>query len=179
MVKIFSLFFFLGLGLLFSECGKKDKKETTQKGPGGKPVQQPALAVEGYIVKEVAISNDIEIPGTILPFESTEIHPEISGRVVVLNVHEGGFIGQGAVLARLYDGDLQAQLKKLQVQLGIAEATERRSAELLKIQGISQQDYDLSLLSVNNIKADIEITQAGITKTIIRAPFSGKLGLKN
>jgi membrane fusion protein (multidrug efflux system) len=49
----------------------------------------------------------------------------------------------------------------------------------LKIQGISQQDYDLSLLQVHNINADIEIIRANISKSEIRAPYSGKLGLKN
>jgi len=49
----------------------------------------------------------------------------------------------------------------------------------LKIQGISQQDYDISLLQVNSLRADIGILQTSIQKTEIRAPFSGKLGLKN
>jgi membrane fusion protein (multidrug efflux system) len=122
---------------------------------------------------------DIEVPGTILPNETTEIHPEVSGRVVQLNVREGSFVGKGALLAKLYDGDLQAQLNKLQVQLKIAEQTEDRQAQLLKIQGISQQEYDLSLLQVSNLKADIDIVREAVRKTEIRAPFNGKLGLKN
>jgi membrane fusion protein (multidrug efflux system) len=79
----------------------------------------------------------------------------------------------------LYDEDLQAQLKKLQVQLQIAETNEKRSSQLLEIQGISKSDYDASLLNVNNIKADIEIIRTSIAKTEIRAPFNGRLGLKN
>ena len=125
------------------------------------------------------LSSDIEIPGTILAYETTEIHPEVSGRVVQLNVREGTFVGQGALLAKLYDGDLQAEIRKLEVQLKIAEQTEKRQAELLKIQGISQQEYDLSLLQVSNLKADIDIVREAVRKTEIRAPFSGKLGLKN
>ena len=83
------------------------------------------------------------------------------------------------MLAKLYDGDLQAQLRKLQVQLKIAEQTENRQAQLLKVQGISQQDYDLSLLEVHNINADIEIIRTTISKSEIRAPYTGRLGLKN
>jgi membrane fusion protein, multidrug efflux system len=108
-----------------------------------------------------------------------EIHPEISGRLVQLNIIEGRVVSKGALLAKIYDGDLQAQLKKLQVQLEIAKVNEDRSAQLLKIQGISKADYDASLLNVNNIKADMEIVRSNLTKTEIRAPFSGKLGLKN
>src|SRR5207248_5300113 len=111
--------------------------------------------------------------------ETTEIHPEISGRLVQLNVAEGRFVNKGALLAKIYDGDLQAQLKKLEVQLDIARTNEERSSQLLKIQGISKSDYDASLLNVNNIKADIEITRANNKKIKDRTSFSGKLGLKN
>jgi membrane fusion protein (multidrug efflux system) len=111
--------------------------------------------------------------------ESTVIHPEVPGRIVELNIREGGYANKGALLAELYDGDLQAQLRKLEVQLKIAEQTEQRQGELLKIQGISRQDYDLSLLLVQTLKADIDINREAIRKTEIRAPFSGKLGLKN
>lgn len=172
-MRVIIVFFTL---ILFASCGGKDKKNAQQQAANA---AQPPLPVEAYVAKLQTINDNIEVPGTILPFESTEIHPEVSGRVVLLNVKEGGFVNKGTLLAKIYDGDLQAQLKKLQVQLGIAEQSEKRSDQLLKIQGISQQDYDLSLLNVNNIKADIEITRAGITKTTILAPFSGKLGLKN
>jgi membrane fusion protein (multidrug efflux system) len=131
------------------------------------------------ITKTQLLVADIEVPGSLLANESTEIRPEVSGKLVQLNVREGTFVSQGALLAKLYDGDLQAQKRKLEVQLKIAEQTENRQAQLLKIQGISQQDYDLSLLSVKNLNADIDIINEAIRKTEIRAPFSGKLGFKN
>ena len=49
----------------------------------------------------------------------------------------------------------------------------------MKINGISQQDYDLSLLAVRNLQADIDILKTSIAKTELRAPFSGKIGLRN
>src|SRR5665647_2854187 len=61
----------------------------------------------------------------------------------------------------------------------LQKKTQERQDELLKIGGISQQDYDLSLLNVSTIKADMQILQASINKTIIRAPFDGKIGFKN
>ena len=162
--------------LLLAGCGAKGKNNVQ---PQQGAANQPALVVEAYIAKPQSLNDLVEVPGSILPFESTEIHPEVSGRIVLLNVNEGSYVSKGALLAKIYDGDLQAQLKKLEVQLDIAKQGEQRSAQLLKIQGISQADYDMSLLSVNNIKADIEIAKAGISKTTILAPFSGKLGLRN
>jgi len=177
-LKRFSAAFLGILNLVLISCGEKKKATTTTTGagPGG---QQQTLQVDAMIASAKPLSADIEVPGTILPNETTEIHPEVSGRVVQLNVREGSFVGKGALLAKLYDGDLQAQLRKLEVQLKIAEQTENRQGQLLKIQGISQQEYDLSLLQVNNLKADIDIVREAVRKTEIRAPFNGKLGLKN
>jgi membrane fusion protein, multidrug efflux system len=167
-----------GLTVFIPACKKKEKKTATasQQQGGAKP---PPLRVDVFVVQPRSLSENLELPGSLLANESTEIHPEISGRLVSLNVREGGYVGKGAVLAQLYAGDLYAQLNKLRAQLAIAQQSEKRSAELLKIQGISQQDYDMSLLNVNNIRADMELVRANITKTVIRAPFSGKLGLKN
>ena len=161
----------------FISC--KDKKKDQEQLLSASQMQNQALIVDALIASIRELSANLEVPGTVLANETTEIHPEVSGRVVELNVKEGTFISKGALLAKLYDGDLQAQLRKLEVQLKIAEQTENRQGQLLKIQGISQQEYDLSLLDVNNIKADIDIVNEAIRKTEIRAPFSGKLGLKN
>ena len=172
------LFYFFPILLLFLvACGKKEKK-TTQTATAGS-ARQMVMKVDGYIVRPQLFGETIEVPGSILANEMTEIHPEVSGRIVRLNVREGQFVSRGTLLAKLYDGDLLAQLNKLQVQLSIAQKTEERQAELLRIQGISQQDYDLSLLQVNNLRADIAIIRTSIAKTAIRAPFSGRLGLKN
>ncbi len=162
---------------VFVSCGEKEKKQTTSQQGGSS--RQPSMQVDAFVIKPQSLTENVEVPGNLIANESTEIHPEISGRVVQLNVSEGRNVTRGTLLAKLYDGDLQAQLKKLQVQLQIAQQNEQRSSQLLKIQGISQQDYDASLLNVNNIKADIEITHTSITKTEIRAPFNGKVGLKN
>ena len=167
------------LSFIFISC-KSEKKDDALKagagraGGGNRPVQ-----AEAFIVRSKALSENLEIPGTLLPFEVTEIRPEIAGRVVALNIPEGSFVQKGALLVKLFDGDLQAQLKKLQVQLQIAEKTAERQKELLKINGISQQEYDLSELQVSNLKADIDLTRVSISKTEIRAPYTGRIGLRN
>jgi membrane fusion protein, multidrug efflux system len=175
MLKLTARVFYciISIAFLLTACNSKK-----QEAAGSKPANAP-LQVEGYIIRTQSISNNIEVSGTLLPLEATEIRPEISGRITQLNISEGSFVGKGDLLVKLFDGDLQAQLKKLQVQLQIAEKTEERQAELLKISGISQQDYDLSVLQVSNIKADIEIIKTNIAKTEIRAPYSGRLGLRS
>ena len=161
-----------------SSCASKRKKEVTvqQKGGGNKP---PQPRVDGFVVQPETVSESIEIPGTLVADDATEIHPEVSGRITSLNIREGAYVSKGAVLAKLYDGDLQAQKRKLQVQLQIAQQTESRHEQLVKIGGISKQDYDLTALQVSNLRADLDIINTAIAKTVVLAPFSGKLGLKD
>lgn len=162
--------------IVLAACSSK--KDPEKNNPRAAPKNLTA-AVEGFITRQSTISNNIEVPGNLMPYEFTELHPEVSGRLVQLNIKEGSNVAKGTLLAKVFDGDLQAQLKKLQVQLSISEKTVQRQGELLKISGISQQEYDLSGLDVNNIRADIDVIQTEIRKTEIRAPFSGRLGLRN
>lgn len=165
----------LTLALFIAACGDKTKKIV----PGQPQQAPPPQTAEAYIIVPSILNSSILVAGTLMPFEETEIHPEVAGKVVQLSIKEGAFVRRGTLLVKLFDGDLQAQLQKLSVQLKIAKKTQERQEELLKIGGISQQDYDLSLLSVNSIAADMEILKTSIQKTIIRAPFDGKIGFKN
>jgi membrane fusion protein (multidrug efflux system) len=174
-ISISRLAVFITALFLFS-CKEKKPPVANMSGGAGK---QPPVSVDIILTKTEVLVSDIEVPGSLLANESTEIRPEVSGKLAQLNVREGTFVSKGALLAKLYDGDLQAQKSKLEVQLKIAEQTENRQAQLLKIQGISQQEYDLSLLQVHNLNADINIINEAIRKTEIRAPFSGKIGFKS
>ena len=136
-------------------------------------------AVEGFMVKPSVIIEKIAVSGTLKPFEETVLMPEVTGRVVMINLPEGSFVNQGTLLVKLFDDDLQAGLKKSETQLQLAEQTEKRQSELIKINGISQNDYDQSVLQVNSINADIEVIKVQIRKTEVRAPFDGVIGLRN
>ena len=107
-----------------------------------------------------------------------EIHPEVSGRLTYLNTAEGKTVGKGTLIAKIYDGDLVAQLNKLQIQQSVQQKTTERYRQLLDINGVSRQEYDMQTLGINNLRADMEIVRSNIRRTEIRAPFSGTLGLK-
>ena len=170
-----SIFLILTVVLLMASCGKK-KESGLVNGP--RPGSQ-AVVVEGLIAKISSISQSIMVSGTLIPFQETTLMPEVVGRVITVNLPEGRFVKTGTLLVKLFDGDLQAQLKKYQTQLEIASQTLNRQSELLKVQGISQSDYDQTQLQVASIKNDIELTKAQIRKTEVLAPFDGIIGLKN
>ncbi|MCX6244721.1 MAG: efflux RND transporter periplasmic adaptor subunit [Bacteroidetes bacterium] len=170
LLLVFPLLFLTGL---FSCHVGSQKKDIESKRPSA------MLSVEGYVVRPSLLIETIEVSGTLKPFEETVLMPEVGGRVVLANLPEGKFVKKGTLLVKLFDGELQAQLKKAQTQLQLAEQTEKRQGELLKVSGISQFDYDQTVFQVNSIKDDIELLNVQIGKTELVAPFDGVIGLKN
>ena len=100
-------------------------------------------------------------------------------QITQLYFQEGSRVAKGALLVKLFDGDLVAQRKKLQFQKELADKNEQRLRQLLAVSGISQQEYDIATSQINTLSAEIEITDIQIQKTSIRAPFSGIIGTKN
>lgn len=179
---LFSLSLLFSLALLIGSCSSDSKKDTQQPqrggtGGGAAGARSPVRA-DAFIVRTKTLFDNIEIPGSLVSNETTEIHPEVAGRITGIYFREGAYVNRGALLVKLNDADLQAQKRKLLVQLQVARQNEQRSEQLLKIQGISRQDYETIALQVNNVNADLAVVQTQIEKTNIRAPFSGKVGLR-
>jgi membrane fusion protein, multidrug efflux system len=164
-------FYFIGLFLL-TAASCKSKPDPV------KPKDAPTTVVDVIVAGTQGLTNTVEANGNVVANEYVELHPEVSGRIIYLNVPEGHLIAEGTVIARINDADLQAQLSKSKVQLDLAQKTESRYKQLLSLNGINQADYDNALNTVNGLQADIKYTQTLIDKTVIKAPFSGIVGLR-
>jgi membrane fusion protein (multidrug efflux system) len=160
--------------LIFSACSNSSKKSSQNKDKGA----QAPVSIDVSVARLQDYSHSIEASGSVLAGEFVELKPEISGRIVLLNIQEGREVSEGTLLVKLFDEDLQAQLKKYESQLAIAKTTEKRLKALLDVNGLNQQEYDQALIQVNNIQADIDFVKAQRRKTEIRAPFSGSIGLR-
>lgn len=145
---------------------------------GGGSQKAPPSPVNIYVVTAQVLQNNVYATGTLLANEEVMLLPEISGKIVGLYIHEGSPVRKGDLLLKINDADYQAQLKKMELQLKIADEKLARLKQLLNIQGISQEEYDIALNLSNTAKADIEYTRAQIAKTELRAPFNGIMGLK-
>lgn len=167
MNRIFYVVILLALTALFS-CHEK-----TEKVKNILPV-----SVDVIVAEKVHFPSSIEVNGESLSAEMVELHPEISGRLTHLNIPDGATVNKGAILAKINDADLQAQLEQQKVQLELVIKTEQRLKELLAVNGINQSDYDAALSQVNVLNANIKVLNAQIDKTVVRAPFRGKLGLR-
>ncbi|HLL96335.1 MAG TPA: efflux RND transporter periplasmic adaptor subunit, partial [Spirosoma sp.] len=137
------------------------------------------LSVNGFVVVSQRLKEEIVSSGSLLAAEQVDIYPEISARITQLNIQEGQPVAKGALLVKLFDADLRAQLQKLQAQADNARRTEDRNKQLLARGGISQQEYDIVTTNLRSSLADIELVKANLQRTEIRAPFSGVIGLRN
>lgn len=169
------------LGLVFYPRIKEafsTKKEASASGPQGGRAGGGKTIVSVMVIKPTSLDDIVKTTGTVLANEEVEIRSEVSGRITGLYFREGQYVQRGAVLIKINDDDLQAQLKKFEYSKKLAEDNEFRQRRLLEKEAISQREYDISLTSVKTIEADIENIKAQLAKTTIRAPFGGRLGLR-
>lgn len=167
------------IGYLFYNklFGSKAKEVSAQT--AGKKGKKPPVPVSVMIVKDTAFSNVIDVTGTIAANEQVELRSETAGNITGIFFNEGSHVQKGQLLVKVYDKDLQASLKQIQVQIQLAEQTEYRNKVLYGKEAISKEEYDISLTSLNSYKAQADLVRAQIAKTEVRAPFSGIIGLRN
>ncbi len=167
--------FFLRKSLTSSEVGPQPSLQTASVAQE----RDNRLGVRAVIAEAVPFSNKLFTTGSIIANEEVRLRPETSGRITKLTLDEGGSIRKGDILVKLNDSELRAQLLRANLQQELAEIREGRQRSLLANSAIAQEDYDVALNQLQTIKAEIELIEAQIEKTEIRAPFDGQIGLKN
>jgi membrane fusion protein (multidrug efflux system) len=165
----------LGLILVPKFVSKDDKPEQKQN-PDQKNQQ---TSVDAYIVKGQPLENEIKAIGNIKANEEAEIRSEISRKIRGIYFREGAYVGRGQTLFRLDADDLTARLRKQELEEKLAISKLEREKQLREKGLTSQEDYDISENTLEQIRADISITRIDIGKTSVRAPFSGIIGLRN
>jgi membrane fusion protein (multidrug efflux system) len=173
--RIYFLFFLrgflLGAAALTACRDAKDKPVTAAAGP-------QSIKAEVYVVKDTSIREEVRLVGSVVANEEVQIVSEQARRLVRVNFPDGATVRKGQLLFKLDDADLRAQLKKLTAQRKLSSGEEFRSASLLKLEGISKQEYERVASSIEVLDAEIEAVRVQLDKTEIRAPFNGKTGIR-
>jgi membrane fusion protein, multidrug efflux system len=178
IIRFFLLIIVIGaIGLLVYNKVKKDHAEElaskeAKAGSGN-------LLVDAYVIKGTPLQNSLDAPGTLLSSESINLQPETTGRITQILFKEGSHVHKGDLLVELFNNDLQAQLEKTKIQQQLAEITLQREEKLLAINGISVQEVDDTKNEIAADQADLDYYNAEISKTEIKAPFNGVVGLKS
>jgi membrane fusion protein (multidrug efflux system) len=136
------------------------------------------LLAEGYKIQTVPVRETVPTLGTLLPNESVNVVAESSRRVVGIHVAEGALVQKGALLFKLDDAALRADLMRLAGRHALAKANEARLAALVAQKLVSQQDYDRAQSELTAIVGEMEVLKVAIAQTSIRAPFTGRVGLR-
>ncbi|MEK8179767.1 efflux RND transporter periplasmic adaptor subunit [Flavobacterium buctense] len=155
----------------------KNKAEN-EKG-NDKNGKKPPISVNAFVVKGEEFSNTISLSGSIEANEQIEIRSEVSGIVEKISFTEGSNVSKGQVLFKVNDIELRAQLAQAKTRESLASENERRAKLLLQKEAISQEEYDIASADYRTAKAQTQLIQAQIGKTTVRAPFSGKIGLRS
>lgn len=136
------------------------------------------VTVSGLVVQPRILENSIMTTGNVIANEEVELRSEVPGRIVAINFAEGSLVNKGSLLLKIDDRELQAQLKKLQVDEKQAADDLYRKEKLLELKAVSQEEYDKAFNTHGIALAEIELVKTQISKTEIYAPFSGQIGLR-
>jgi len=161
--------------IFFNGCGEGESRLSDRRAGnrGGK------VSVDALIVRPQQLENNIFTTGTLLANEEVELRPEISGRVIGVYFEEGGKVEKGQLLVKINDSELQAELKRKELEEKLAADEENRKRGLFDIHGISQEEYDRAVNSLRMVQAEKEVIQSQIAETEIVAPFDGIVGLRH
>ncbi|MFV5698899.1 efflux RND transporter periplasmic adaptor subunit [Flavobacterium sp. ZT3R17] len=137
------------------------------------------MNVSGIVVKTQTFDNNLSLSGSIEANEQVEIRSEVSGIVEGIYFQEGSNVSKGQVLFKVNDIELRAQLRQMTTKEGLASENERRAKLLLQKEAISQEEYDVARADLKSAQSQSQLIKAQISKTSVRAPFSGKIGLRS
>lgn len=136
------------------------------------------MSVRGIIVTPAPLDDNIEITGSILANEEVQLRSEVAGKVTKILFAEGSHMKKGDLLVKINDADLQAQLQKAESQLKLFSEKEARQRKLRELNGVSQEQHEEAVNSLNGVMAEIALLNAQVQKTEVRAPFDGIVGIR-
>lgn len=167
----------LGIGafVAYRITENKSEKEKNENSGGGK--KQPII-VSGKVLKPQEFADNLSLSGSIEANEQIDIRSEVSGIVESINFKEGSSVTKGQILFKVNDLELRAQLAQVKTAQNLSSENERRAKLLLQKEAISQEEYDIASADFLSAKAQAQLIQAQLAKATVRAPFSGKIGLR-
>ncbi|MEW6325623.1 MAG: efflux RND transporter periplasmic adaptor subunit, partial [Nitrospirota bacterium] len=138
----------------------------------------PAMPVETALVKTGTVREEVGTVGTLQANESVIIRSEIAGRIRQIHFSEGQNVEQGRLLVSIDPAELQAQYEQAAAALELSRLNYERATLLHEEQLISQQAYDELATKLKEAQANLTLAKTRLDKTMIQAPFSGRLGLR-
>jgi len=115
--------------------------------------------------------------GSVEATQGVSVTTEVPGQVKKILAESGQHVEVGDVILQLDDSVDRAELEGLIAQHTLGKLQFQRANKLLKDRSVSQSEYDQSRAQMDSAAATVTSKRALIGKKIIRAPFSGQLGI--
>ncbi len=148
--------------------------------PGGAVARGPTspTAVTTTTVRSERLSQKLEALGNARANESVDISSKTSNVVMAVRFRDGERVRAGQVLVQLDDATARADVAAAQAAVTESESQYNRSRELLNTQALSKSSFDQLEATLKANRARLQAAQARLEDTVIRAPFSGRVGLR-
>jgi membrane fusion protein (multidrug efflux system) len=141
---------------------------------GNKAVESEAL-VSVITLKDTVFNHYLEIQGNVNTKENILVQPEFSGTLTSLNVKAGQRVAKGQILGRVDDAGMSQQLASIENQYALAKTTFERQKNLWDKKIGSEIQYLQAQTQMISAQKSVAQMRAQISKTLIRAPFSGTI----
>jgi len=152
-------------------------------GPGGNGASTaPAAPSAPSVVVATATDADrpleIEALGTARAMDAVEITSRVTNIVVAIEFADGQLVKAGEVLVRLDDDEAEADLALADAALAESRSQYRRSKELFESRTVSESQMVELEARLRADEARVQAARARLDRTVIKAPFSGHVGLR-
>ncbi|MGE5203521.1 MAG: efflux RND transporter periplasmic adaptor subunit [Acidobacteriota bacterium] len=138
----------------------------------------PPTPVAAEPARSESLAHSISGIGTLQAVRQVTVVAEVGGRVKDIMFQAGSSVQGGTPLVQLNDAPEQGDLLNFKAQAKFAEISLARSRELVTRQAVPQQTVDQNQATLDEARAGISKTEAIIAQKLIRAPFSGELGIR-
>ncbi|MBI5100666.1 MAG: efflux RND transporter periplasmic adaptor subunit [Nitrospirae bacterium] len=144
----------------------------------GKKFSLPPETVTSSPVKADSWDTSLSAVGTLNAVQGVTVAAEMAGKIVSIGFESGSYVKKGDVLIRQDTSSEEAQLPGAEVQVTLARTNFERASVLLDKGIISKSDRDNAVAAVAQAESQAENIRATIAKKNVKAPFSGRLGIR-
>jgi membrane fusion protein (multidrug efflux system) len=138
----------------------------------------PPEVVSTRVADEQTWEHTLNAVASVVSAKGVALANDAAGVVSAIHFDSGQTVKQGQVLVELDARVERAQLASTRARRELAASEAQRSQSLFKTGSIAQAQVDADLAQLKGLEADERSLQAQIDRKIIRAPFSGKLGIR-
>ena len=150
----------------------------TAMGEAAQNMVLPPETVTAMLVEDKQWEQTITSTATVTAVQGVNVSAETGGRVTQINFESGSFVNTGDVLIQLDTSSEDAQLASAKATAALAKASLTRERKLNKQNLTSQDALESAEAKVKETIAQEHNIRAMVAKKTIKAPFSGRLGLR-